>query len=86
MSEDKLAVLATYHMLFPEIAFLGGERAIVIGSKRLGVGTKFGAGIRSRSGKGLGIRAGRRGRTQLAGERFFKGPVAVVRRHDFLLP
>ena len=58
MGEDKLALVATYHMLFPEIAFLGRKRAIVIGGKRLGIGTKFGARIRRRSGKGLGVRAG----------------------------
>jgi hypothetical protein len=86
MGEDKLAVVATYHVLFPKIAFLGRERALVIGSKGLRIGTKFGAGIRRRSGKVPGIRAGRRGRTQLAGERFFKSSLAVVRRHDFLLP
>jgi hypothetical protein len=86
MAEDELAIIATEDMLFPEIAFLGRERAIVIGSQGLGIRTKFGAEIGAYSGKGICIHPRRCGRTQVAGERFFKGPVAVVRRHGFLLP
>jgi len=86
MGEDELAMVATEDVLFPGIAFVGRERAIVIGGQRFGIGTKFGAAIAGCSGKGVGIHARRCGGTQVAGERFFKGPVAVVRRHGFLLP
>jgi hypothetical protein len=82
MGEYELAIVATQNMLFPEIAFVGGERAIVIGGQCFGIGTK----ISGRSGEGVGIWAGSCGGTQMASERFFKGPVAVVRRHGFLLP
>ncbi len=80
MRENKLAAVAAYDVLLPEVALLGRERAIVIGGQYL----RIGAEIRGRS-ESIRIRAGRRGGTQMAGERFFKGPVAVVKRHGVLL-
>jgi hypothetical protein len=41
MGEDKLAAVAAYDMLFPEIAFFERERTIVIGCENFGIGTKF---------------------------------------------
>jgi hypothetical protein len=80
MRKDKLAAVAAHDVLLPDVALLGGERAIVIGGQHLRIGAEIGG--RSES---IRIQAGRRGVTQMAGERFFKGPVAVVKRHGVLL-
>jgi hypothetical protein len=61
MSEDKLAAVAAQDMLFPEIAFLDRERAIVIGRQHLGIGTMFGqrrkGAFGGRSAKGVSVNA-----------------------------
>jgi hypothetical protein len=81
MREDKLTAVAAYNVLLPEVALLGRESAIVIGGQHLGIGAEIGG----RPGESIRFRAGRRRGTQMAGERFFKGPVAVVKRHGVLL-
>jgi hypothetical protein len=85
MGQDKLTAIAAEDVLLPEIAFFGREGTIVIGGEYFGVGTKFERAFGGRSGWGIGVQAGGRGGTQMAGERFFKDPVAVVKRHVVLL-
>jgi hypothetical protein len=86
MRKDKLATIAAQDVILPEIAFFERERTIMIGGQRFGIGAESGERRQGSSGEAAGVRGGRRGGTQLACERFFKGPVAVVRRHGFLLP
>src|SRR5580704_10513836 len=86
MRKDKLATVAAQDVIFPESAFFERERTIAIGGQHFWIGAESGERTRGSSGEAAGIRSGRRGGTQLPCERFFKGPVAVVRRHGFLLP
>jgi 3-isopropylmalate dehydratase small subunit len=81
MREDELATVAADDVLFPEVAFLLGKAAIVIGGQQFGIGTEI--GTCSRESAAIGAR--RCGGAQVAGERFFKGSFAIVRRHGFLL-
>jgi hypothetical protein len=76
--QDKLAILTADNMLLPEVKLVGRKRAIVIGSQHFRVGAETG-------GRSANAIETRRGGAQMAGERFFKGPIAVVRRHGFLL-
>jgi hypothetical protein len=85
MGKDKLAAVAAEDVLFPEVAFFRRECAIMVGREHFGIGTEFDGRSGRRPDRGTGARDGRRGGTQMAGERFFKGPVAVVRRHSVLL-
>jgi hypothetical protein len=78
MREDELAALAADNMLFPGIPLLEGERRVVIRSEDFRIGTRFGG----YAARGLSIPTGR---AQMAGERFFKGSVAIVMRHSILL-
>jgi hypothetical protein len=53
----------------------------VVSSENFGIG----AGLERRSSKGIRLDTRGNGRTQMAGERFFKIPIAVIVRHGFLL-
>jgi hypothetical protein len=81
MRQHKLAVVTAHDMLLPYVPFFGREQPIVISRKGLGIGTRH-AG---RCPKGACINPGSRGRAQMAGERFFKGLIAVILRHGYLL-
>jgi hypothetical protein len=85
MGKHELAAVAAEDVLFPEVAFFRRECAIMVGREHFGIGTEFAGRLGGRSDRESGFRDGGRGGTQMASERLFKGPVAVVRRHSVLL-
>jgi hypothetical protein len=82
MGQDQLAIFTVNHVLLPENTFLGGKRSVMIRGECFRIGT----GFARRNVEAFGTRTGRSGRTKMAREGFFKGAVAVVRRHGLLLP
>jgi hypothetical protein len=78
VSKDELAAIARNNMLFPKREFIRAKRPIVICRQDFGIGAGHSNGC-------VGIAASWSNITEMARQRFFKGSVAVVKRHGYLL-